>query len=41
MNRPLTWVVILGTLPGLGFGALIRVKWLPVKVFPWAGKIIS
>jgi uncharacterized membrane protein YfcA len=29
MNWPLTWVVILGTLPGLVFGALIRVKWLP------------
>ena len=29
MNWPLTWVVILGTLPGLLFGALIRVKWLP------------
>ncbi|MBM4288224.1 MAG: sulfite exporter TauE/SafE family protein [Deltaproteobacteria bacterium] len=29
MNWPLTWVVILGTLPGLLFGALIRIKWLP------------
>ena len=29
MNWPLTWVVILGTLPGLVFGALIRVKYLP------------
>jgi uncharacterized membrane protein YfcA len=29
MNWPLTWVVILGTLPGLLFGALIRVRWLP------------
>jgi uncharacterized protein len=29
MNWPLTWVVILGTLPGLIFGALIRVRWLP------------
>jgi hypothetical protein len=29
MNWPLTWVVILGTLPGLLFGALIRVNWLP------------
>ena len=29
MNWPLTWVVILGTLPGLLFGALIRVSWLP------------
>ena len=29
MNWPLTWVVIMGTLPGLLFGALIRVKWLP------------
>jgi uncharacterized membrane protein YfcA len=29
MNWPVTWVVILGTLPGLLFGALIRVSWLP------------
>jgi|UniRef100_A0A7C5AMQ5 uncharacterized membrane protein YfcA len=29
MNWPVTWVVTLGTLPGLLFGALIRVKWLP------------
>jgi uncharacterized membrane protein YfcA len=29
MNWPVTWVVILGTLPGLVFGALIRVNWLP------------
>jgi uncharacterized protein len=29
MNWPLTWVIILGTLPGLLFGALIRVSWLP------------
>jgi uncharacterized membrane protein YfcA len=29
MNWPLTWVVIMGTLPGLIFGALIRIKWLP------------
>jgi uncharacterized membrane protein YfcA len=29
MNWPVTWVVILGTLPGLLFGALIRVNWLP------------
>ena len=29
MNWPLTWVVILGTLPGLLFGALIRIYWLP------------
>ncbi len=29
MNWPLTWVVILGTLPGLVFGALIRVRYLP------------
>jgi uncharacterized protein len=29
MNWPLTWVVIIGTLPGLVFGALIRVKYLP------------
>ncbi len=29
MNWPLTWVVILGTLPGVFFGALIRIKWLP------------
>ncbi len=29
MNWPLTWVVILGTLPGLLFGALIHVSWLP------------
>lgn len=29
MNWPLTWVIILGTLPGLLFGALIRVRWLP------------
>ena len=29
MNWPLTWVVILGTLPGLVFGALIRIRWLP------------
>jgi uncharacterized protein len=28
MNWPLTWVIILGTLPGLVFGALIRIKWL-------------
>ena len=28
MNWPVTWVVILGTLPGLLFGALIRIKWL-------------
>jgi uncharacterized membrane protein YfcA len=29
MNWPLTWVVIIGTLPGIVFGALIRVKYLP------------
>jgi len=29
MAWPITWVVILGTLPGLWFGALIRVRWLP------------
>jgi hypothetical protein len=29
MNWPVAWVTILGTLPGLLFGALIRVKWLP------------
>jgi uncharacterized membrane protein YfcA len=29
MNWPLTWVVILGTLPGVLFGALIRIKLLP------------
>ncbi|MBM4274245.1 MAG: sulfite exporter TauE/SafE family protein [Deltaproteobacteria bacterium] len=29
MNWPVTWVVIVGTLPGLLFGALIRVNWLP------------
>lgn len=29
MNWPLTWVVILGTLPGVLFGALIRINWLP------------
>lgn len=28
MNWPLTWVVILGTLPGILFGALIRVNWM-------------
>jgi uncharacterized protein len=28
MNWPVTWVIILGTLPGLLFGALIRIKWL-------------
>ncbi len=28
MNWPVTWVVILGTLPGLLFGALIRVNWM-------------
>jgi uncharacterized membrane protein YfcA len=28
MNWPLTWVVILGTLPGVLFGALIRVNWM-------------
>lgn len=31
MNWPLTWVIILGTLPGLLFGALIRIHWLPQK----------
>ena len=31
MNWPVTWVVILGTLPGLFFGALIRINWLPKK----------
>ncbi|MCK9375190.1 MAG: sulfite exporter TauE/SafE family protein [Syntrophobacterales bacterium] len=31
MNWPLTWVIILGTLPGLFFGALIRIHWLPKK----------
>jgi uncharacterized membrane protein YfcA len=29
MNWPLTSVVILGTLPGVLFGALIRINWLP------------
>ncbi len=29
MNWPVAWVTILGTLPGLLFGALIRVNWLP------------
>jgi uncharacterized membrane protein YfcA len=28
MNWPLTWVIILGTLPGILFGALIRVNWM-------------
>ena len=28
MNWPVTWVVILGTLPGILFGALIRVNWM-------------
>ena len=28
MNWPMTWVVILGTLPGLWVGALIRVNWM-------------
>jgi uncharacterized membrane protein YfcA len=28
MNWPVTWVVILGTLPGVWLGALIRIKWL-------------
>jgi len=28
MNWPLTWVVILGTLPGLWAGALIRLNWM-------------
>ena len=28
MNWPMTWVVILGTLPGLWAGALIRVNWM-------------
>jgi uncharacterized membrane protein YfcA len=28
MNWPLTWVVILGTLPGILVGALIRVNWM-------------
>jgi len=28
MNWPLTWVVIIGTLPGLWVGALIRVNWM-------------
>jgi uncharacterized membrane protein YfcA len=29
MNWPVVWVTILGTLPGLYFGALIRTSWLP------------
>jgi len=29
MNWPVAWVTILGTLPGLWFGALIRTTWLP------------
>jgi len=29
MNWPVAWVTILGTLPGLYFGALIRTSWLP------------
>ncbi|MDD2903770.1 MAG: sulfite exporter TauE/SafE family protein [Syntrophales bacterium] len=29
MNWPVAWVTILGTLPGLWFGAEIRVRWLP------------
>jgi uncharacterized membrane protein YfcA len=28
MNWPMTWVVILGTLPGIWVGALIRVNWM-------------
>jgi len=28
MNWPVTWVVILGTLPGIFLGALIRVNWM-------------
>ena len=28
MNWPVTWVVILGTLPGIFVGALIRVNWM-------------
>ncbi len=28
MNWPVTWVVILGTLPGIFFGALIRINWM-------------
>ncbi|MEW6659893.1 MAG: sulfite exporter TauE/SafE family protein [Thermodesulfobacteriota bacterium] len=29
MNWPVAWVTILGTLPGLWFGAVIRCEWLP------------
>jgi len=29
MNWPVAWVTILGTLPGLWIGALIRILWLP------------
>lgn len=29
MVWPLTWVVIIGTLPGVLVGAIVRVKWLP------------
>jgi uncharacterized membrane protein YfcA len=29
MVWPLTWVVVVGTLPGVLLGALIRVRWLP------------
>jgi hypothetical protein len=29
MNWPVAWVTILGTLPGLYFGAVIRTDWLP------------
>jgi len=28
-NRPLTWVVVAGTLPGVFIGAILRVAYLP------------
>ena len=43
MVWPLTWVVIIGTLPGVLIGAVVRVRWLPdptaFKVF--AGAVLA
>ncbi len=43
MVWPLTWVVIVGTLPGVLIGAVVRVRWLPdptaFKVF--AGAVLA
>ncbi|SHN52358.1 sulfite exporter TauE/SafE family protein [Desulfovibrio litoralis] len=42
MVWPLTWIVVIGTLPGVLLGAIIRIKWLPdaASFKPFAGFVL-